>query len=187
MATRYSPALALLIPVLMLLAPGAPRAQHEEHPAPAAGGLAIPGSVRTEHEAIHSLLVEATKAPGQVGEAARALAKVLHPHFVREEEIALPPLGLLAPLAGGKPVSDADAKLALSMSDALRSELPGMLEEHARIREAVKALHDAAVAEKSAKFQELAEALALHAQTEEDVFYPAAILVGDMLRARQKK
>jgi hypothetical protein len=34
---------------------------------------------------------------------------------------------------------------------------------------------------------QVSEALALHAQTEEDVFYPAAILVGDMLRARQKK
>src|SRR5512139_3025712 len=107
----------------------------------------IPRSVQIEHHAIHSALEDAMKEPGGVGEAARALAKVLHPHFVREEEIALPPLGLLAPLAGGKPVSDADAKLALSMSDALRSELPGMLEEHARIREAVKALHDAAVAE----------------------------------------
>ena len=52
--------------------------------------LQIPESIRIEHEAIHTALVEATKAPGTVGAAAKELAAVLHPHFVREEEIALP-------------------------------------------------------------------------------------------------
>ena len=64
--------------------------------------IRIPESIRVEHEAIHEALVRATKAPGSVGAAARELAAVLHPHFVREEQIALPPLGLLAPLARGE-------------------------------------------------------------------------------------
>ena len=59
----------------------------------------IPSSIRAEHDAIHDALERATQEPGRVGEAARALAKALHPHFVREEQIALPPLALLAPLA----------------------------------------------------------------------------------------
>ena len=66
------------------------------------GKIQIPKSVKTEHEEIHSMLVEATKAPGRVGAAAKELAEVLHPHFAREEHIALPPLGLLAPLMAGK-------------------------------------------------------------------------------------
>jgi hypothetical protein len=41
--------------------------------------LTAPESIRTEHEAIHNALVEATKAPGQVGAAAKQLATVLHP------------------------------------------------------------------------------------------------------------
>jgi nitrite reductase/ring-hydroxylating ferredoxin subunit len=61
----------------------------------------IPASIQAEHEEIHTELVAATKAPG-AWEAARP-RRVLHPHFVREEEIALPPLGLLAPLAAAKP------------------------------------------------------------------------------------
>lgn len=60
----------------------------------------IPQSLRTEHEVIHSALEEATKAPGRVGAAAKELAAVLDPHFKRENEIALPPLGLLAPPGG---------------------------------------------------------------------------------------
>lgn len=151
----------------------------EEMPAVAA---AIPQSIRTEHQAIHEGLEEATRAGGRVGTAAKELARVLHPHFVREEEIALPPLGLLAPLAqGGIP---AGSEEILPMTDALRRELPGMLKEHVQIRAAVEALRLAAEAEGLPQHVRLARELALHARTEEEVLYPAAVLVGDLVRAR---
>jgi hypothetical protein len=145
--------------------------------------IEIPASVRAEHEAIHSLLVQATEAPGRVGAAAKALAEVLHPHFVREEEIALPPLGLLARLAAGDGVAS-EMTETLAMTDALARELPRMLEEHKRIRTAVENLRVAARADQSVKYERLAEQLALHAQTEEEVLYPAAILVGEVIRRR---
>ena len=50
------------------------------------------------------------------------LAAVLGPHFERENEIALPPLGLLAPLAAGEKPGGMEE--ALAMTDALRKELP---------------------------------------------------------------
>jgi len=144
----------------------------------------IPQSVQAEHEAIHSALVEATQAPGRVGTAAKDLAAVLHPHFVREEQIALPPLGLLAPLAARDQLPETIFSEALAMTDALRSELPRMLEEHKTIRAAVEKLRLAAEAEQATKYAQLAEQLALHAQTEEEVLYPAAVLVGAIIRAR---
>lgn len=147
--------------------------------------MSIPRSVQLEHHAIHAELEDATRAPGRVGAAAAALAKVLHPHFVREEEIALPPLGALAPLAAG--VMPARTAEILAMTDALKQELPRMLEEHTQIRAAVDALRAAARAEGSARFEQLAEQLALHAQTEEEVLYPAAVLVGDVIRVRQAR
>lgn len=153
----------------------------------AASPIEIPKSLQIEHEAIHSALVEATQAPGSVGVAAKELAEVLHPHFVREEQIALPPLGLIAPLAAGDRLPEAVISEALAMTEALRSELPRMLEEHKKIRAAVEKLRLAARAEKSTKYEQLAEELALHAQTEEEVLYPAALLVGDLLRARRRQ
>lgn len=162
----------------------APQAATGTETTTSAATLSIPRSVQTEHEAIHSTLVEATKAAGPVGKAAQQLAEVLHPHFVREEQIALPPLGLLARLAGGARLSNAEVTEALSMTDALKRELPRMLEEHKRIRTAVDNLRTAAKAERAAKYEELADHLALHAQTEEEVLYPAAVLVGDLIRAR---
>ena len=149
--------------------------------------ISIPQSLQHEHEEIHAALVAATKAPGRVGAAAKELAAVLDPHFERENQIALPPLGLLAALAAG--ATPAGAQEALVMTDALRKELPRMLEEHKRIRAATEKLRAAAREEKAAVHERLAETLASHARTEEEVLYPAAILVGDIIRARlaQKK
>jgi hypothetical protein len=152
----------------------------------ASSRIHIPESVQVEHAAIHAVLVEATQAPGRVGAAAKQLAEVLHPHFVREEQIALPPLGLLAPLATGEDLTEEELSEALVMTDTLGRELPRMLEEHKRIRAAVENLRLAARAEQATKYEQLAGQLALHAQNEEEVLYPAAVLVADLIRARQR-
>ena len=162
--------------------PEAPGTSIQHAHADAQASLAIPHSLQTEHEEIHQALVDATRAPGRVGAAARELAAVLDPHFERENQIALPPLGLLAPLAAGE--TPAGLREALAMTDALRKELPRMLEEHAHIRAATEKLLAAARDEKSVVHERFAEALAAHAQTEEEILYPAAILVGDVIRAR---
>ena len=140
----------------------------------------IPESIRVEHEKIHAELVRATKLSGPVGAAARDLAAVLHPHFVREEQIALPPLGLLAVLARRE--HDEEMKRVLPMTDSLRAELPRMLEEHKAIRAATLRLGEVARAANNESVVRLAEDLKVHAQSEEEVFYPAAILVGDVVR-----
>lgn len=142
----------------------------------------IPSSVQREHKKIHDKLTAATKAPDPVGAAARELAAVLGPHFEREEQIALPPLGLLAPLSTGE--LPAGMNDVLAMSDALRKEMPRMLEEHQRIRAAVEKLRNVARQEHASEQVELADELAAHARSEEEVLYPAAILVGDLIRTR---
>ena len=182
---------ALILSFLILATPAAlsraALAQQPTHPEAKmahthAQAFEIPASMRAEHEEIHAALERATQAPGRVGEAARALAQVLHPHFVREEQIALPPLGLLAPLARGE---FTQAMLdVLPMTDSLRAELPHMLEEHVAIRAATQKLGEVARAERNTPVTRLAEQLALHAKSEEEMFYPAAVLVGDLVRAR---
>jgi hypothetical protein len=144
--------------------------------------ITVPQSLQIEHTAIHDALSEATRVPGPVGAAARELAAVLGPHFTRENAIALPPLGLLAALAAGETPAGMDE--ALAMSDALRKELPRMLQEHPAIRAATDGLRIAAQKEKAFAYEQFAEELALHARTEEEVLYPAALLVGDVIRAR---
>lgn len=144
----------------------------------------IPNPLKLEHEELHAQLATATRAGGEVGEAAKAVAKVLHDHFVKEEEFALPPLGLLSSLARG----DVGEELSsvIGMTDRLKAELPKMLEEHKVVIVALKDLIAAAEAEKKPEHGRFAEKLMLHAQTEEEVLYPAAILVGEYLKLKLK-
>jgi len=144
--------------------------------------LKIPQSLKREHEELHADLLEATKAGGKTAEAAKAVAKVLHPHFVKEEKFALPPIGLLASLARGK-VNRTMASV-LDMTDRLSAELPEMLREHQAIVRALQRLAAAAKKEKKPAYARFAEKLILHAKTEEEVLYPAAILVGEYLRLK---
>ncbi|HEX6003761.1 MAG TPA: hemerythrin domain-containing protein [Burkholderiales bacterium] len=140
----------------------------------------IPQSMKDEHDELHATLVQATKAPGATGAAARAVAAVLHPHFVKEEAYALPPLGLLASLARGEWTPG--MRDVLAMTERLKSELPQMLAEHRAIVAALDKLHDAARAEGHSEYAQFAHDLKLHAQTEEEVAYPAAILVGEYVK-----
>lgn len=148
--------------------------------AAAPSGLQTPASIHAEHLEIHAALERATREPGKVGAAARELQRLLDPHFRREEEIATPPLALLAPLSRGTVTPEMRAVLPLT--DALERELPRMLEEHRRIGAAREAFEAAARRARRPDDVRLAETLAHHARQEEEVLYPAAILVGRFVK-----
>lgn len=174
----YLPVIALAFMIM----PGLAQAQENDMHMHTSAGIGIPEAMQAEHHEIHERLVAATKLAGPVGVAARDLATVLHPHFQREEEIALPPLGLLAPLSRGE--YDPEMRQVLPMTDSLKAELPRMLEEHAAIHAAALRMQKTATAAGNTEVANLADALALHAKSEEQLFYPAAILVGDVVRMR---
>ena len=157
---------------------GAAGAQAHSH----AAAFPIPESMQAEHAELHVALEHAAQASGRVGDAARQLAAVLHPHFVREEQIALPPLGLLGPLAQGE--WRPEMRDVLHMTDSLRAELPQMLREHEAVAAAAQNLESIAHMDGDAEAEELARALQRHASSEEELFYPAAVLVGELVRAR---
>lgn len=147
--------------------------------------LVVPGSIKAEHEELHAELAAAAGSGGRVAQAAREVEGLLRPHFAAEEEYALPPLGLLPLLArGGERPWMADA---LPMTEKLRANLPRMLEEHRAVGAALERLRRAALEEKKPEAARFAEKLLLHARNEEEVLYPAAILVGEHLRLRLKK
>lgn len=149
--------------------------------APLAVAWPIPSSLKDEHAELHAELEAATRAPGRLGAAARAVAAVLHHHFVREEEIALPPLALLGRLIEGPP--SPDLRAILPLTDALKRELPTMLEEHHAIGEALDGLARVAEEEGAPAYAALSAKIRAHALTEEQILYPAAILVGEYVRS----
>ena len=142
----------------------------------------IPQSLKMEHEELHDELRKAMKYAGKVGDAAKAVANVLHHHFIKEEEYALPPLGLLSFLSQGKFTSEMNE--IVSMTEKLKLDLPNMVEEHRLIVKELDNLIEAAKKENKMEIVLFAEKLKLHAKNEEEVLYPAAILVGEYLKLR---
>lgn len=166
-----------LLALLVALAAQPARAQHQPATSP---DPRIPSALAAEHEALHAELATATKLKGPVGAAARDLAAVLQPHFVREQQIALPELGMLVPLSR----NDLETNMAdvVPLADSLRVELPAMLREHQRIAAAARVLRDAAGRAGMPRYVRFADALLQHAQLEEQITYPAAILVGQTIK-----
>ena len=142
----------------------------------------IPQPMKEEHDELHNNLKKAVMAGGKVGEAARGVAQALHAHFEREEQFALPPLGLLTALSEGK-ITPEMAEV-FKMTDTLKEELPHMLEEHKAIVAALEKLIAASKQEKKMEHARFAEQLMLHAQTEEQVSYPTTILIGEYLKLK---
>jgi hypothetical protein len=140
----------------------------------------IPHSVQVEHEELHAELEKAVASGGETGAAARKVAEAVHAHFESEENYALPPLGLLPVLAEGR-ISSEMAQV-VEMTDMLKAEMPHMLEEHKAIVASLQKLIKAASQEKKTEHIHFAEKLMLHARNEEEVLYPAAILIGEYVR-----
>jgi hypothetical protein len=144
--------------------------------------IKIPAALQAEHEELHEELLDLTKAGGKTGQAAAAVAKALHAHFEKEEELAMPPLGLLRELAEGA-VRPEMAKV-VGLTDRLKRELPAMLKEHEAILVALQTLAEAGRQEGKPQAEHFARKLQLHAESEEQVLYPAAILVGEYVKLK---
>jgi len=142
-------------------------------------GLKAPVSLRLEHQELHDFLTRASREPGAIGDAAKLVARLLRSHARKEESFALPPLGLLADLAKGR----VEQYMAPAISHArwLKTHLDDMLAEHRAIIAALESLIAAAREAERFEYVDFAEKLIIHARIEEEVMYPAAILVGEYL------
>jgi hypothetical protein len=139
--------------------------------------LQVPASLKNAHDALHVGLKRAMREPGHIGETGRKIMQLMDGHMLREEKFALRPLGLLMELGrGGTPSELAEAG---RLAQGLKHEMAQMVNEHRQIAELLRQLAMEAAAELKPEDVELAEDMILHAQMEEDVFYPAALLIGE--------
>ena len=146
----------------------------------------IPASVVFEHGDLTAMLAAATNLGGTTGMAAARVEELMHAHFRSEDEFAIPPLALLRPLADGRTLTAA-APAAIAMSEQLKSDWLRMLQEHKAIREALSVLAVEARVEQHPDVLLFVERVKRHALEEEEILYPAAILVGEYLRVTGSK
>lgn len=134
------------------------------------------------HESLYEDLEIIISFGGEIGEKTKQLAKMLHSHFKKEEEYALPPLGLLLELADGR--WNLDASTVVKMADKLQSQLSEMKNEHENIRVVLNKLKNISNEENknTSKIHRFINDLSIHIDIEDQVLYPAAILVGNYLK-----
>ncbi len=142
-------------------------------------------SVPEEHARLHAELQAATQVGGETAEAAAAVMNVLFPHLLLEAEFAIPPLALIPALARGE--FEPSMSAILRRTDTLETLLPRMLEEHDLIVDGLRRLLEAASRERHPGFAAFAQRLIRHAQLEEEVLYPTALLVGRYVRLCEER
>lgn len=147
--------------------------------------LQMPESLRLRHEAFRAEFVKATKDAGKVGDAARAMEKLATAHFQKAKD-AFAPLSLLPRLAAGT-VTEEERVEAVKLAEKLRAGLPKSHGEHRELVAGLKKLAEAAKEEGKTDYVRFAERLTWHIQEEEEVLYPAALLVGEYLKAKPPK
>jgi len=120
--------------------------------------IQIPKSLRLEHEEIHDFLAAARQEPGELGDALRRVVRLAR--------------------------NDVNSGMAdvYPHTDWLKNNLPTLMAEHHAIAAAIEEVLDAARGAQRIDCVELAEKLLNHLRMEEEVMYPAAILVGEYLR-----
>ncbi|MHB8666516.1 MAG: hypothetical protein ACYC7B_03235 [Burkholderiales bacterium] len=146
--------------------------------------LKTPSPLRSKHQALCAELNRAVDLDGSTGKATRLVARLMERHFAREEEFALPPLGLLPALAEGE--LEQEMAAAVTMAATLHGELPNLLAEQRVIAAALEELLVSAQREGHPELASFAESLLLHEESERQLSYPAAILIGKYLQLRLK-
>ena len=144
----------------------------------------VPEALRLRHEAFHAEFSRATKEKGKVGEAARAIAKLANAHFAKAKE-AFPPLALLPLLSEG--TVSPEMRKVVPMAERLKTQLPQIRREHRELITGLKKLAEAAGEEGKTEYVRFAERLIWHIQEEEEVLYPAVMLVGELVKEKLGK
>jgi hypothetical protein len=142
---------------------------------PQKAALGTPPVIATKHQHLRDALARAAAAGGAVGDVARSLERTLSPHLKHDEELVMPLLGLLRPLMDGADAADA-AKVA-ALAAQIERAWPQRLAEHRIILDGARRLKDTATREGKREFADVADLLWTHAVIDDQVLYPASILV----------
>jgi hypothetical protein len=145
--------------------------------------LGTPPVIVTKHQHLRDALARATADRGAVGDVARNLERALSSHLKYDEDVVMPPLGLLRPLIDGAEAADPTRVAALAAR--IEREWPQRQAEHRIILDGAKRLKDAAAREGKRESADLSDLLWTHAVIDDQVLYPASILVARYLASKR--
>lgn len=142
--------------------------------------LKVPKAIIHGHANIILELNEVLAVGGEIAEKAKQLRDAMVPHFKKEEEYALPPLGLLLAFTDEK--WEINAEEAIKMAENLELRLAEMKNDHSDIIDVLNQLKSLGEKEHNYIVKMFVKTVALHIEMEDEVLYPATLLVGNYLK-----
>lgn len=146
--------------------------------------LVKPSSLEEEHKKVHAKMSEILSSSGNTSKVAKEVQTLLQPHFEKEEQLSIPVLGALQPYVSGTLTEEAKNQ-AIQISQQFKKEYPTMLDEHKQIVAALGNLEITAKKENRQDVLAFIELLKEHATNEEQITYPATIVIGDLLELKK--
>jgi hypothetical protein len=146
--------------------------------------LVKPSSLEEEHKETHEKLEKIVSSSGDTANIAKQVQSILQPHFEKEEQLSIPVLGALQPYVNGTLTKGAKNQ-AIQLSQQFKQEYPTMLEEHKQIVDALDNLENTAMKENRQDVISFIADLKNHAMNEEQVTYPATIVIGELLELKK--
>ena len=149
------------------------------------GKPGVPSSIKKTHAYLLEQIHKMTLYKDSSGRVALKLEEIMQHHFKEEEDFILPPLGLLPLLAKGQ--IPEQRKDIILLSEKVKSLLNHMSVEHQLIDAYIEELKQASNKESQKEIIEFQNEVIQHATSEEEVFFPASILVGEYLKLKSEK
>jgi hypothetical protein len=146
--------------------------------------LVKPSSLEEEHKETHEKLEKIVSSSGDTANMAKQVQSILQPHFEKEEQLSIPVLGALQPYVNGT-LTEETRNQAIQISQQFKQEYPTMLEEHKQIVVALDNLENTAMNENRQDVMSFIADLQSHAMNEEQITYPATIVIGELLELKK--
>ena len=144
----------------------------------------VPASLKETHEELLQQLHQFTLIKDSSTPFVLKLEELMLHHFTEEEDYILPPLGLLPFLANGQGQENFTEIMALS--EKAKSQMDHMSAEHQLIIAYIGELKEASTKENRPAVIQFEKEVAKHAVSEEEVYFPASIMVGEYLKLKSE-
>jgi len=141
-----------------------------------------PSFIKREHEQLLEHVQAFTLFQDSAGLVAIKLHEIMEHHFQEEEDYVLPPLGLLPLLAGGQ--LPENSREIIGLTDKLQSQLSHLNAEHQLIKAHMDEMLKTSAAFNHPEIKEFEKQLLQHAKVEEEIYFPAALVIGENLKVK---
>ena len=156
------------------------RRRNNDKPVIYEGKPPVPSTILQQHDSLIMTITKWTTFGDSTARSAYRLKEIMVHHFREEEDYVLPALGVLPSIVNG--IMPAEPKELTRMIDQYKANSSHFIAEHQMIKVYMEELKAIAGKENHHGLAEFEKALTMHVREEEELLFPAVILIGEYLK-----